>query len=83
MQYTELLLSSKNGKFQWENFDIFLNLAQNIDCGCTLEPPRQNKKNRYTSANPVFSYKSGVYWGILHGHVFLMQHKRLYSKSNT
>ena len=50
-------------------FDIFLIFAQNIDCGYTLEPPRQggsneypqsmfwskNKKNRYTPACPIFA----------------------------
>ena len=49
-------------------FDIFLNFAQNIDCGYTLEPPRRggsneypqsmfwskNKKNRHTPAYPSF-----------------------------
>ena len=50
-------------------FAIFLNFAQNIDCGYTLEPPRRggsnefpqsmfwskNKKNRYTFAYPSFA----------------------------
>ena len=27
--------------FQLKNFDIFLIFVQNIDCGYTLEPPRQ------------------------------------------
>ena len=58
---------------------FFLILAQNINCGYTLEPPRRggsdeyphsmswskNKKKWYTSAAPVFLYKSGVQWGIL------------------
>ena len=49
---------------------MFLIFPQNIDCGYTLEPPRQgssdeypqslfwnkNKKNKYTSANPSFLY---------------------------
>ena len=61
-------LSFKNLKFSAENFDIFLNFTQNIDCGYTLEPPRRggsneypqsmfrskNKKNRYTPAYPTF-----------------------------
>ena len=69
MQYTEKRLVVKNEKFHWKNFDIFLIFAQNIDCGYTLEPPRQggsneypqsmfwnkNKKNRYTPAYPSFS----------------------------
>ena len=51
-------------------FSIFLIFAQNIDCGYTLEPPRQgssneypqsmfwskNKKNRYTPATTIFFY---------------------------
>ena len=55
--------------FQLKNFDIFLIFAQNIDCGYTVEPPRQggsneypqsmfwskNKKNRYTPAYPSFA----------------------------
>ena len=48
---------------------FFLIFAQNIDCGCTLEPPHRggsneypqsmfwskNKKNRYTPAYPSFA----------------------------
>ena len=55
--------------FHCIKFDIFDRFAQNIDCGFTLEPPRpggsnvypqsmfwiNNKKNRYTPANPSFS----------------------------
>ena len=60
--------------FQQKIFDIFLIFAQNIDCGYTLEPPRQggsneysqsmfwskNKKNRYTPANIQVGFK-GIY----------------------
>ena len=78
----------KNEIFQLKIFDIFLILAQNIDCGYTLELPRRggsheykqpmfwikNKKFRYTPANPSFSIKTE--WGLkgytFHGHVFLM-----------
>ena len=56
--------------FSGNFLDIFLILAQNIDCGYTLEPPRRggsnvypqsmfwrnNKKNIYTPANPSFFY---------------------------
>ena len=70
-----------------KKFDIFRILAQNIDCGYSLEPPRRggsqtsthnlfwskNKKNMYTPAYPNFSI---LKWGLrgytLHGHVFLM-----------
>ena len=79
MQYTEKKFGCENENFHWKNFDIFLIFAQNIDCGYTLEPPRQggsneypqsmfwskNKKNRYTPAYPpVLLYKSGVQVGI-------------------
>ena len=30
-----------------KTFDIFLIFAQNIDCGYTLEPPRQGSSNEY------------------------------------
>ena len=60
---------SKIDNFQRKSFDIFCVFAQNIDCGYTLEPPRQgcsneytqstfwskNKKNRNTPANPSFT----------------------------
>ena len=53
---------------------FFLIFAQNIDCGCSLEPPRRggsneyqqsmfwskNKQDRYTRENPSFRYKSGL-----------------------
>ena len=69
MQYTENFLALKIENFQLKNLDIFLIFAQNIDCGYTLEPPRQggsnvdqqsvfwskNKKNRYTPAYPSFA----------------------------
>ena len=40
MQYTVIFKVVKYENFQWKMFDIFLILAQNIDCGYTLEPPR-------------------------------------------
>ena len=63
----------------WKFLDIVLIVAQNIDCGYTLEPPRRggsneypqsmfwskDKKNRYTPANPIFLYKRGVKGGSL------------------
>ena len=73
MQYTEIFFICKNCKFYWKTLDIFNIFAQNIDCGFTLELPRggskeypqsmfwiKNKKIRYTPANPVLLYKSGV-----------------------
>ena len=54
-------------------FFIFLIFAQNIDCGYTLEPPRQRGSNKYPQSmfwsknkktsiplhTPVLLYKSG------------------------
>ena len=62
-------IGSKKRNFDWKNRDIFLIFAQNIDCGYSLEPPRQggsneypqpmfwnkNEKNRYTPAYPSFT----------------------------
>ena len=59
---------SKIDNFQLKFFDIFLIFAQNIDCGCTLEPPCEavltsthnlcfgaKIRNRYTPAYPSFT----------------------------
>ena len=40
-------LALKIENFQLKNFDIFLIVAQNIDCGYTLEPPRRGGSNEY------------------------------------
>ena len=77
MQNTEKCFSCKNENFQQKNVGIFLIFAQNIDCGYSLEPHRggsneypqsmfwsKNKKNRYTPANAVLLYRSGVMGGI-------------------
>ena len=37
----------KNENFQIKNSGIFLISAQNIDCGYSLEPPRQGSSNEY------------------------------------
>ena len=44
MQNTENFFSSKNWKKFFVNLDMF---AQDIDCGYTLEPPRQGGSNEY------------------------------------
>ena len=77
--------SVKIEKFMRIFFIFFLFLLKNIDCGYSLEPPRQggsneypqsmflskNKKNRYTPANPSFAiYKSGVQGGIYYTDMF-------------
>ena len=80
MQYTKIFIAIKNENFQQKNFDIFLILAQNIDCGYTLEPPRRGEAVLTSTHNlcfgakirkigiplltPVLLYKSGVYGGI-------------------
>ena len=62
-------LTPKIENFQIKNANIFLIYAQNIDCGYSLEPPRQggsnenqhsmflsrNKKIMYTPVNPSFT----------------------------
>ena len=69
MQNTVIYKIVKKENFHYKIFDIFLIFAQNIDCGYTLEPPRQggsneypqsmfwskNKKDRYTRAYPSFT----------------------------
>ena len=46
MQYTEIFCALKIENFQRKNCDtVFLNFAQNIDCGYTLEPPRRGGSN--------------------------------------
>ena len=60
--------------FQYKNFDIFINFAQNIDCGYTLEPVLTSTHNLCFGAKirkigiplhtPVLLYKSGVQGGI-------------------
>ena len=38
MKYTAIFHCCKNDNFQMKNCDIFLNFAQNIEHGYTLEP---------------------------------------------
>ena len=40
MQYTAIFHGCKNVNFQMKNYNIFLFLLLNIDCGYTLEPPQ-------------------------------------------
>ena len=39
------ILQPKNENFQIKNSDIFHIIAQNIDCGYSLEPPHQGGSN--------------------------------------
>ena len=43
----DFVLNLKFENFQLKVFDIFLVLAQNIDCGYTLEPPCRGGSNEY------------------------------------
>ena len=45
-KYIEII-PPKNENFQIKNSDIFIISAQNIDCGYSLEPPRQGGSNEY------------------------------------
>ena len=63
--------TTKNWKFSDKNSDIFHIIAQNIDCGHSLEPPRRGdsieyppskfsaeiRKIMYTPVNPSFTIK--------------------------
>ena len=39
--------TTKNREFSGKNSDIFHISAQNIDCGCSLEPPHKGGSNEY------------------------------------
>ena len=64
MQYTDFL-ALKIENFQLKIFDIFLIFAQNIDCRCTLEPPRRGGSNEYPQSMGGFTEDSNerVYRG--------------------
>ena len=69
----------ENENFQMKKCDIFLISAQNIDCGYSLEPPRdlcfraETRKIMHTLANPTFSFlKWGLRGSKLYRHVFMM-----------
>ena len=47
MQYTESFKVVKMKIFSGKILTFFLIFAQNIDCGYTLEPPRQGGSNEY------------------------------------
>ena len=64
------ILSPKNEKFQTKISEIFRISAPNIDCGYSLEPPRQCSSNEYTqsmllsrnSKNNVYPCKPQLYY---------------------
>ena len=47
---TRKISPPKTEIFQIKKSDIFLISAQNIDCGYSLEPPRQGGSNEYTQS---------------------------------
>ena len=47
MLYTEFFLVFKMKTFTGKKWIYFLIFSQNIDCGYTLEPPRQGGSNEY------------------------------------
>ena len=65
-------LGAKNENFIRKKIDICNIFAQNIDCGCKLEPPQRGGSNEYQQSigtciplqTPVFLYKSRVQVGI-------------------
>ena len=44
------ILPPENENFQLKNPNIFHISAQNIDCGYSLEPPRQGGSNEYSQS---------------------------------
>ena len=68
-KYTENF-TTKKWNFQIKNSNIFHISAQNIDCGYSLEVPRQGGSNEYpqsmfwTEKNNVYPCKSQFYWGL-------------------
>ena len=89
----EKISSPKTENFQIKNSDIFPISAQNINCGYSLEPPRQggsneypqsmflsrNKKNNVYPCKPQFFYtKVGLKGSKLYRYVFVMEAPFLY-----
>ena len=62
MQQTEIFLALKIENFQLKNFDIFLIFVQNIDCGYTLEPPRQGGSNELPRRGGSNEYPQSMFW---------------------
>ena len=63
MQYTEIFLALKIKNFQPKTFDNFLIFAQNIDCGYSLEPPRQGGSNENRLAEAVLTSTHNLCFG--------------------
>ena len=78
-KYTRNFTTKKNENFRIKNSDIFHISAQNIDCGYSLEPPRQggsnecpqsmflsrNKKINVYPRKPQFSYIKVGFKGVI------------------
>ena len=54
---TPIQIYRKTENFQIKNCDIFHISAQNIDCGYSLEPPRQGGSNEYPQSMFLSRYK--------------------------
>ena len=65
-----IILQPKKENFQIKTLDIFLIFSQNIDCGCSLEPPLQGGSNEYPQSmffsrnkkNNVYTCKPQFYY---------------------
>ena len=70
--------TTKKGQFSNKSYDIFHILAQNIDCGYSLELPtiyvfKQTMKNKVYPCKPQFNYIKVGFKGVkLYRHVFVM-----------
>ena len=54
------ILPPKKWKFSDKNPDIFHISAQNIDCGCSLEPPRRGGSNEYPQSMILSRNKNNI-----------------------
>ena len=69
-KYIEILTPKKQKILELKNSDIFHISAQNIDCGYSLDPPRQGGSNEYpqsmclsrTKKNNGYPRKSQFYY---------------------
>ena len=58
-KYTENF-TTKKWNFQIKNSDTFYITAQNIDCGYSLEPPRQGGSNEYPQSMFLSRNKNNI-----------------------
>ena len=58
--------TAKNGKFSDKNSDIFHISARNIDCWCSLEPPRRGGSNEYPQSMFWAEIRKIMYTPVIH-----------------